>query len=424
MKVRYADLVRAAEPGAVRDLVVDLFSRARANPWRAGRVLVQGHRDLRRLRSRQRRWTLDALYDLVRHERMLALLTGSDAPEALWLGWLVRNGLDPDEAATAGRVDLDLSRCARWESEVAQALATRSAVHATALLGSLEPVAARQLLDRYGKDGAWAFIDASNERAPIALRANRLRGTREELVRALRDQGVDCTVGVWAPDAVLVHQRVELRTGPLWASGAFEVQDEGSQLLAELVDPGGLVVDLCAGAGGKTLALAARHPDRLVACDVRERALHELHKRAARAGAAVEVHQLGADGALPRAVARLRADRVLVDAPCTGSGVLRRHPERRWLIDGPHLERCVALQHSILHRAAGLVRPGGRLIYGTCSVFPAENREVVRAFLDRHPDFAPLPARRILGDGFGEVLEVAPHTHGTDGFFGAVLVRA
>ena len=418
-----ADLRHAAAPGKIRDLVVSLYERARSNPKKAGSVLSGAQRELRTLRSRQRRWVLDGLYDLIRYERLLRVLTDSEASEALWVGWLVKQGLEPTEAAEASELEVDFRRCASWDESVATELRQRGAVEATALLGSIEPVVASQILSSFGKDGAWDFLEASNRRGPVVLRANRLKCTRKELMQRLQDVAVPCEEGWWNEDAVVLKARANLPALQAFKQGLFEVQDEGSQMLARLVDPEGLVVDLCAGAGGKTLALAAQRPDRLVACDVRESALHELHKRSTRAGARVEVHMLGRRGELPKAVTRLRADRVLVDAPCTGTGVLRRHPEHRWQVDDVRLKRKVALQTEILERAAAIVKPGGRLIYGTCSVLPAENEAVVDAFRERHTDFVLMPASKVLGPEFGAFLHTAPHQHDTDGFFGAVLMR-
>ena len=417
------DLRQAAALGRVRTLVVGLFERAKGNPNKAGKVLSGAQRELRTLRSRQRRWVLNGLYDLVRFERMLRVLTGSEDPAALWVGWLVKNGLDAASARELSGLDVDFRRCENWAESEERELADRGAVQGTGLLGSVEPEIASQLLSSFGKDGAWEFIRASNRRAPVALRTNRLKATRKELMQRLKDVAVPCEEGWWNPDAVVLKARANLPQLQVFKQGLFEVQDEGSQLLARLVQAEGLVVDLCAGAGGKTLALAAERPDRLVACDTREAPLHELHKRANRAGARVEVHMLGGRGELPKAVKRLRADRVLVDVPCSGTGVLRRHPEHRWQLDAVRLKRMVALQTEILERASTIVKPGGRLIYGTCSALPAENESVVDAFRERHPDFVLMPAGNILGDEVGAFLKTAPHTHDTDGFFGAVLMR-
>jgi len=383
-----------------------LWGRAVADPWRAGRVLSAAQRELRSLRSRQRRLVISALYDLIRHQKMLERLTGSHAFESLWIGWMVRCGLAPDEAPEGS-----WGPCADWDRSVHAAMAELGSVDAVALAGSLEPWVAARLVDAFGPEQTLQFIDASNQRGPVVLRVNPLKASVEQVRASLDAEGIGSEPGTLAPHALVLEGRANLPATRAFRDGWFEVQDEGSQLLAEWVEATGLVVDLCAGAGGKTLALHGAQ--RLVACDVRERALRTLKQRARRAGVAVQTHLLGDQGTLPPEVAGLRADRVLVDAPCTGTGVLRRHPEHRWLVDETRVAECVALQDRILERAATLVKTGGRLIYATCSVLPAENEEVVERFLSTHPGFEPL----------GDPRRVAPHTHGTDGFFAAVLTR-
>jgi len=208
------------------------------------------------------------------------------------------------------------------------------------------------------------------------------------------------------------------------------VMDEGSQLVAELVapPPGGRVLDACAGAGGKTLALGAllAGKGRVLALDTDGKKLEELRRRARRAGLTnvearpIKEGPLGIKG---------QFDRVLVDAPCSGLGTLRRNPEARWRLTPADLDELPARQRAILERYAPLVAPGGRLVYATCTVDAAENDAVVDAFVRAHPDFTPVPAKEILGRaralelGDGERLRLLPHVHGTDGFFAAVLRR-
>jgi 16S rRNA (cytosine967-C5)-methyltransferase len=215
--------------------------------------------------------------------------------------------------------------------------------------------------------------------------------------------------------------------------GLFEVMDEGSQLVAEAVapPPRGRVVDACAGAGGKTLALAALLDGQgsILALDSNGKKLEELRRRARRAGlsnvAAREVR-----GSEWPSEARLGGwDRVLVDAPCSGMGTLRRNPEARWRLDGKTVDGFPAQQLSLMVTYAPLVAPGGRLIYATCTVTRQENEGVVERFLAERPDFVLMPLKDIWGKaragrvGDGSFLKVFPHRHGTDGFFAAVLRR-
>ncbi|MGN6666486.1 MAG: RsmB/NOP family class I SAM-dependent RNA methyltransferase, partial [Trinickia sp.] len=215
--------------------------------------------------------------------------------------------------------------------------------------------------------------------------------------------------------------------------GWIEVQDEGSQLLCALVAPrrGEMIVDFCAGAGGKTLALGAamRSTGRLYAFDVSDRRLAKLKPRLARSGLS-NVHPVLIDSEHDAKIKRLagKIDRVLVDAPCSGLGTLRRNPDLKWRQSPASVEELVPKQRSILASAARLVKPGGRLVYATCSMLDAENEGIVAQFLADHPDFALVPAGKVLAEQrieveMGDYLSLWPHRHATDGFFAAVLER-
>lgn len=255
---------------------------------------------------------------------------------------------------------------------------------------------------------------------PIFLRVNRSRVSREELVARLAAEGVLARATRLAPDGLVVlSPRPNLLALAAFREGLLEVQDEGSQLLGEAVGarPGEVVLDLCAGAGGKTLQLAAAvGPGGAVhACDPDGARLVRLRERAARAGAVVHVH-----GSEPPA--GLLADRVLVDAPCSELGALRRGPDLRFRLDPAGFATLPALQLRILERAAGHVRPGGRLVYATCTLRREEDEEVARAFGARRADFTSSDALPGLSGGEG-FLRLWPHRHGTDGFFAAAWER-
>jgi len=224
---------------------------------------------------------------------------------------------------------------------------------------------------------------------------------------------------------------------PMYKDGRIEVQDEGSQLVARLAAPrrGNMVVDFCAGAGGKTLAIGSlmKSTGRIYAFDVNAKRLAGLGPRLKRSGLS-NVHPIAIRAAGDVRVKRLagKIDRVVVDAPCSGSGTLRRNPDLKWRFDESELERLTGLQAEVLHASARLVKPGGRLVYATCSVLSVENQDVVGAFLSEHPQFAVVPAAEVLrGQGiqvdeaerFGPWLVMLPHLHDTDGFFAAVLER-
>ncbi len=274
---------------------------------------------------------------------------------------------------------------------------------------------------------------ALSEPAPLDLRVNLLKGTREEARAALAAEGWEARPTTLSPWGLRIDGRRPVTTGPAFQSGLVEIQDEGSQLIAALTDarPGMRVADWCAGAGGKTLALAAmmRNRGQIVACDVSSSRLDGAVRRLRRAGVNnVERHLVvpGDKWAKRRAGA---FDRVLVDAPCTGTGTWRRNPDARHRLTEQDLLELTRKQSSILDTASALVRPGGRLVYATCSLLEEENEGQVSAFLIRHPDFVLVPLAQAgavappENPWSGEMLSLTPARHGTDGFFAAVLER-
>ncbi|RAI55983.1 RsmB/NOP family class I SAM-dependent RNA methyltransferase [Roseicella frigidaeris] len=276
---------------------------------------------------------------------------------------------------------------------------------------------------------------AMEQPAPLDLRANLLKTTREAAAAALAAEGFETLPTRWSPWGLRLPARRPVTATTAFTEGLIEVQDEGSQLIALLADarPGLRVADLCAGAGGKTLALAAsmRNKGRITACDVSAVRLEGAVRRLRRAGVDNAERHLFAAG---DRWAKRRAgqfDRVLVDAPCTGTGTWRRNPDARLRTGSADLRELVAKQHEILDSAGELVRPGGKLVYATCSLLPEEDEEQVNAFLGRRPDFALLPLaeawRAAGGEGAppaeGDHLLTSPARHGTDGFFAAVLQR-
>ena len=281
---------------------------------------------------------------------------------------------------------------------------------------------AAELTRALGPD-AEPFAAASNLPGPITVRANRLRLTRDILAVRLATEGVEASPTPHAPDGLFLHGRPNVLGLPSHQSGLFEVQDEASQLVAVCVDarPGDTVLDLCAGSGGKTLALGAAMADQgtLHATDVDLAALERLEQRAARAGIRRSLRILRV---LPP---ELRATHVLVDASCSALGTLRRGPDVRWRIDPATLDAHPLLQQQLLATAARHTAPGGRLVYATCTMRPEENQYVVRDFLGAHPDFGriPAPVPEAVRSPDGELVTL-PNRHGTDGFYAAVLERS
>ena len=278
-----------------------------------------------------------------------------------------------------------------------------------------------------------AELSALSTEAPLDLRANLLKTTREEAQAALAAEGWEALPTPYSPWGLRIDGRRPVTSGPAFQTGLVEIQDEGSQLIAVMVDahPGMRVVDWCAGAGGKTLAMASRmnNKGQIVACDVSRSRLEGSVPRLRRAGVHnVERHLVEpGDKWLKRRAGTF--DRVLVDAPCTGTGTWRRNPDARLRLTETDLAELTVKQAAILDDAQTLVRKGGRLIYATCSLLLEENQQQIAAFLARHADFAVIPLARAWPLPApvpcpGDYLSLTPARHGTDGFFAAVLERA
>jgi len=307
-----------------------------------------------------------------------------------------------------------------------------------AIAANLPEWFAAGLSEQYGAD--WQRQAAALcEEAPVDVRANLLKADREAVAVALAQEGIETAYCALSPVGLRLTRRRPLRGTKAFKEGWIEVQDEGSQLVALLThaQPGMKVVDFCAGAGGKTLALAAGmdNKGRIVACDTSEHRLSRAAERLKRAGSfTVERRVLSSarDKWVKRRSGRFDGgfDRVLVDAPCTGSGTWRRNPDQKWRIGENDVAELTALQSEILGSAARLVLPGGRLVYATCSLLKAENEDRIEAFLAERQDFFRFPIEDVWAEAVGGTcpmtggaLQLTPADHGTDGFYCAVLGR-
>ena len=290
-----------------------------------------------------------------------------------------------------------------------------------------------RLIAEYGAQMAEQICSSLNEPAPLTLRVNTLRTTVEACRESLRAEGVETTPTLHSPIGLTVPRRINTFTLQAFKDGLFEVQDEGSQILPLLIDPKptAKVLDACAGAGGKTLEFSALMKNRgeIVAADVHDGRLEELRKRMRRSGAQnIRVRAIDDLGDLHEGFAGF-FDIVLVDAPCSGLGTIRRNPGMKWNVTAQTVDEVSRKQEMILDACAPLVKPGGRLVYVTCTLLAQENESVVEAFCRKHPVFAPVdlrPAAERLGIGdavAGMPIRLLPHLHGTDGFFCAVLSR-
>jgi len=297
------------------------------------------------------------------------------------------------------------------------------------------------LKDQLGS-GFWPLVESLNQAAPLDLRVNALSDKRADIQKELAQAGIPAVATPYSPWGLRIDGKPALTRLDAFARGAIEVQDEGSQLLALLLDAkrGEMVVDFCAGAGGKTLAVGAcmRNTGRLYAFDTSAHRLDALKPRLARSGLS-NVHPAAIAHERDERVKRLagKIDRVLVDAPCSGLGTLRRNPDLKWRQSPESVAELTVKQAAILQSAARLLKPGGRLVYATCSILPGENESIAQAFTEAHGEFSLLPVGEILsnlklegaaglcsgGESGADYLRLWPHRHATDGFFAAAWVR-
>ena len=298
------------------------------------------------------------------------------------------------------------------------------------------------LKDQLGAD-FWPLAESLNHSAGLDLRVNALTAKRADVQKELAVAGIKAVPTLYSPLGLRIAGKPTLNKFDAFVRGAFEVQDEGSQLLAMLLDAkrGEMVVDFCAGAGGKTLAIGAamRNTGRLYAFDTSAHRLDALKPRLARSGLS-NVHPAAIAHERDDRIKRLagKIDRVLVDAPCSGLGTLRRNPDLKWRQTLAQVEQMAVTQAAILQSAARLLKPGGRLVYATCSLLVQENEAVAQAFTEANKDFTPMVVADVLtglkvdaaatlcsgGDSGQRYLRLWPHRHQTDGFFAAVWQRA
>ncbi|MCC7385628.1 MAG: RsmB/NOP family class I SAM-dependent RNA methyltransferase [Deltaproteobacteria bacterium] len=416
------------------------------------RALEQIFRSARDLGGNERSEIADALFDFVRERRRIDDLLQRavracgrrfeviEAPIAMrlrLLAFFADRGASLDELAA--RDGYAFRRVAGlFERIVGKQVPEpkrRTPAEALAVRWSLPDWFAERLVATQGESGAGAVAQALHGRAPLTLRVNTLKCDRDSARRRIReDHGLEVEPTPLAPHGLILGERVSIQSWPLFTEGALEVQDEGSQLIALALGarPGETVLDACAGAGGKTLALASAMEGRgrLLAIDPDEEKLGELKRRARRAG--ITNHEaLVADLiTMPKELVG-RADRVLVDAPCTGSGVLRRHPLAAWELDEAKVRAFPVRQAALLERAGDAVRPGGLVLYATCSILPEENEAVVADVLAREPRYQPAPLSETLGAALAGALGATwearigpgPGSRDPDGFYLALLRR-
>jgi 16S rRNA (cytosine967-C5)-methyltransferase len=380
----------------------------------------------RQLGSHDRAYIAETVFAVLRHKRLLEQLVGQRTPRRLALAVLIKL-----QGYGIGQLDQllgndDKDWAVRLKSTDIELLPA-----ATRL--SLPDWLHEDLLAQYPEPEVVSLARAMLRPAPLDLRVNTLKISRDDALRALQAGGLNAEATPYSPVGIRLAGKPAINRHPLFLDGAIEVQDEGSQLLGFLLAPKRreMVVDFCAGAGGKTLMLGAlmQSRGRLYALDVSEKRLNNFKPRLQRSGLS-NVHPQLIQSETDVKVRRLagKIDRVLVDAPCSGLGTLRRNPDLKWRQSPETVAELTVKQSAILNAAATLVKPGGRLVYATCSLLANENRRIVERFLEKHPEFSVVSSEEILDEQRISVdcktfLQLRPDLHNTDAFFAAAMQR-
>jgi len=393
-------------------------------------------RNNRDLGTKERAFVAESVYGVLRRLRFLSTVTANeendpDDARKLILAWMLRI-----EGMSIQKLEGILTE---QQKEWAIAIKAKSTDNLPlAVQADVRDWLWDKLVAQYGEADALTIARSMHEQATLDLRVNTIKGSREDVMAKFMAENTsgetNITATPFSPVGIRMPSRLNISRHILFTEGKIEVQDEGSQLLAHLVAPkrGMMVADFCAGAGGKTLAMGAlmRNTGRLYAFDVSEKRLNNLGKRLKRSGLSNLNAQLISSETDPK-LKRLNGkfDRVLVDAPCSGLGTLRRNPDLKWRQTPGDVTELTQKQTAILARAAKLTKAGGRLVYATCSLLSDENEQIVEAFLSAHADFKSLNAGEILSQqqinlDTGKYLKLLPHLHHTDGFFAAVFEKA
>jgi len=380
-----------------------------------------------RIGSNERELVAETVFGVLRHRLLLEHACGDNpTPRRLALAYMLKFG-----GYNLREIEPVLKRDEKdW-------LATVKGINAEMLplsaQAELPEWLVKMMQHTYSDAGILTLGLSMQQAAPLDLRVNTLFAKRDEVLQQLLDKNIEVSATPYSPIGIRSRKKIPLNKDALFLEGKIEVQDEGSQLLGFLLAPkrNDMVVDFCAGAGGKTLMLSAlmNSQGRLYAMDVSEKRLANLKPRLKRSGASnIQPMLIAHENDLK--VKRLagKIDRVLVDAPCSGLGTLRRNPDLKFRQSPGSIKELTIKQAAILASASRLLKKGGRLVYATCSILPEENQDIVQAFLAKHPNFTLLPAGEVLQHHkipleCVEYLELRPHIHKTDGFFAAILTR-
>jgi len=397
--------------------------------------LSEFFRNNRDLGTKERAFVAESVYGVLRRLRFLSAVTANDDNDPddarkLVLAWMLRiQGMSIREMTPM---------LSEQQIEWAHTIKAKSTENLPlAVQADVRDWLWEKLVAQYGEGEALIIARSMHESATLDLRVNTIKATRDEVLEKFIAENTTGESSIsktpYSPIGLRMPLRLNIGRHVLFTEGKVEVQDEGSQILAHLVAAkrGMMVADFCAGAGGKTLAIGAlmRNTGRLYAFDVSEKRLHNLGQRLKRSGLSnLNAQSISSENDQKLKRLNGKFDRVLVDAPCTGLGTLRRNPDLKWRQTPQDLVELTEKQSRILERAAKFTKPGGRLIYSTCSLLSDENEDVAERFLAKNPDFKLLSASEILSQqqinlDTGNYLKLLPHIHHTDGFFAAVFEK-
>ena len=433
--------------------VVELYDAVSPGLRPADAIVKEFFRARHYLGSKDRRYISELLFDLFRHYRLIQVYVDEclrsisseqyigRAPAVVLVAMYCAkmqnddiNNLLPDIAGLWNTIIPDIS-CEKF-LRIASSVTLPASIMNDAVLNvcyrySFPEDIVREWVKRLGEDETKLLCDALNSQAPISIRVNTLAATVEECQASLKLEGVEARLTTLSPVGLILPKRLNIPALQAFRRGYFEMQDEGSQLISILVQPvpGSTLVDACAGGGGKTLHLAAlmKNSGKILAIEVEEYRLKNIHERLRRAGVSIVQTCLARDS---RSVISIgEADAVLIDAPCSGVGTFRRNPASKSTFSVTAVEAPAKKQAELLEQYSVLVKSGGRLVYSTCTLIGKENEEQVEAFLERHPEFELLPAAEILShqgvkmETDSPYLTLLPHKTTTDGFFAAAMQR-
>ncbi len=409
----------------------EIWQEIKDSPYPADRWLGNYfHQHRKRFGSRDRRFFSETIYALFRHRLFIQAWADSfhdNDPEfmaaiaAAMEGFLTKEDFQKYLNASSGH-EFENFYQALIERKLPESIVSKDKVEEMSVRNSFPLWLIQKWAAFFNPQALEALVNACQKRPPFSIRANTVKTSREALLERFKKQGLKAFPAPRSRFGIIFQERSNLFDSEEFREGLFEVQDEGSQIICQIIDPkpGEIVWDVCAGGGGKSLLLAAlmQNKGRVIATDIRMKKLEDLRKRAKRGGITnifpADIHRLGEISALKKG-----ADKIVVDAPCSGTGTLRRNPDAKWKLK----EETFGINHrdqaAIVRDSLKWLRPGGRLYYITCSLEPEENEEVMKEIFAEYPNLSPVTTPE-MPEGF---LRLTPHEHGTDGFFLAIAEK-